>query len=174
MDPLEAGSGAVEPSWDWELLRRASLLEARRVLRDPHEAEDATQEAMARAWRQRHSCRERAAPKAWLRSITRNEALRLIERKAAAPQAELPSEERAGAASAESLEDLLVERLSVWAALRALAPSERELVTLRYLMDLSQPEIAQRLGVPEATIRVRLHRIRKRLRPLFHERRGEP
>lgn len=149
------------PAWDWALLRRSCLSEARRVLRDPYEAEEAVQEAMIRAWRQRHRCRDQMAPAPWLRRIARNEALRLIERRPSVRFTELMPETAPGETNDSA--DVLVERLSVWQVLARLAPEERELVTLRYVLDLPQPEIARRLGVAEPTVRVRLHRIRKRL-----------
>jgi DNA-directed RNA polymerase specialized sigma24 family protein len=42
-------------------------------------------------------------------------------------------------------------------------------VELRYANDLRQGQIAAILGIPEATVRVRLHRIRKRLGTLIGE-----
>jgi RNA polymerase sigma-70 factor, ECF subfamily len=158
-----------EPTWDWELLRQGCLREARRVLGDPHEAEEAVQEAMARAWRQRHNCRDRQAPAPWLRRIARNEALRLVERRAAWRFSELEPEVEPPASDGADLERSSLERVSVSQALELLEPEERELVTLRYMLDLGQPEIARRLGMPEATVRVKLHRIRKRLRALIWE-----
>jgi RNA polymerase sigma-70 factor, ECF subfamily len=49
-------------------------------------------------------------------------------------------------------------------SLGALNAEERMLVTLRYRDDLSQAEVARRMGLPEGTVKVRLHRLRKRLR----------
>jgi RNA polymerase sigma-70 factor (ECF subfamily) len=155
------------PAWDWALLRRSCLSEARRVLRDPYEAEEAVQEAMIRAWRQRHRCRDQAAPAPWLRSIARNEALRLIDRRPNVRFTELIPESAPGETADAA--DVLVERLSVWQALSRLEPEERELVTLRYVLDLPQPEIARRLGVAAPTVRVRLHRIRTRLVAVMRE-----
>lgn len=155
------------PAWDWALLRRSCLTEARRFLRDPFEAEDAAQEAMIRAWRQRHRCRDQAAPAPWMRRIARNEALRLIERRPAVRFTELLPERASG--DGHEPADALVERLSVWQALARLEPEERQLVTLRYVLDVPQVEIARRLGMAEPTVRVRLHRIRKRLDLLMRE-----
>ena len=49
-------------------------------------------------------------------------------------------------------------------ALRALRPDERNLIRLRYVEDLTHGELARRLGMPEGTVKVRLHRARNRLR----------
>jgi RNA polymerase sigma-70 factor (ECF subfamily) len=154
-----------DPAWDWAGLRRSCLSEARRVLRDPYEAEDAVQEALIRAWRQRDRCRDRQAPVPWLRRIARNEALRLIERRPGVMFTELQPDS-AGSDTRET-SDTIVDRLSVWQALARLEPEERNLVTLHYVLDLPNSEIASRLGLAEATVRVRLHRIRKRLDALM-------
>jgi RNA polymerase sigma-70 factor (ECF subfamily) len=58
-------------------------------------------------------------------------------------------------------------RLSVEQALARLGDGDRDLLRLRYAEDLSQGEVARRLGVPEGTVKVRLHRARHRLRDLL-------
>jgi len=42
-------------------------------------------------------------------------------------------------------------------------------VQLRYSLDLSDVAIGEALGIAEATVRVRLHRIRKRLRKIIED-----
>jgi RNA polymerase sigma factor (sigma-70 family) len=61
----------------------------------------------------------------------------------------------------------VVARVDVHRALEALSPPERLLVALRYGYDCSHSEIAETLEIPEATARVRLHRIHKRLQSLL-------
>src|SRR4051794_12269275 len=70
--------GAVE--WDWGELRQRCLRETRRVLGQGGAAEDATQEALIRAWRQRDSCQDPRRPGPWISTIARREALRLAGR----------------------------------------------------------------------------------------------
>ena len=65
--------------------------------------------------------------------------------------------------------DALLSRLATRQALSVLAPDERALVHLRYRHDLTQAEVARRLDLPEGTVKVRLHRIRKRLRNAWPE-----
>jgi RNA polymerase sigma-70 factor (ECF subfamily) len=45
-----------------------------------------------------------------------------------------------------------------------LAPDERRLIRLKYHEDLTQQEIANRLGILEGNAKVRLHRARKKLK----------
>lgn len=134
-------------------------------MRSTQDAEDVTQEAMARAWRQRHRCHTPERPLPWVLQITRNEAYRLMERSSArgdqcgletiadVPDSREPDRERVHA------------NLDVRRALERLSPEDRVLIGLRYEEDLAQPRIAGVLQVPEGTIKVRLHRIRKRMAP---------
>jgi RNA polymerase sigma-70 factor, ECF subfamily len=159
---------SAEPDWDWVVLRRHAHRHARRLL-GPNDAEDAVQEAMIRAWRRRHHCRSPGAPEPWLSQIVRNEALRLRERGSGRAQP-VPYEEEAFDGAVEPVDDGVLRRLSVGDALGELSPQERRLVELRYVNDLRQGEIASILGIPEATVRVRLHRIRMRLGKMIGER----
>jgi RNA polymerase sigma-70 factor, ECF subfamily len=46
------------------------------------------------------------------------------------------------------------------AALAELGPDDRSLLKMRYGEDLTQPAVADALGLPEGTVKVRLHRLR--------------
>ena len=137
------------------------------MLRDPEAADEAAQEAMTRAWRQRAKCHNPSAPGPWVAQIARNEALRLWQReqRRQAHSAEVEDEPSSG----EPLEDQMIRRVSVHQALQTLTAEERQLVSLRYESDLAHPAIAKELGLPEGTVKVRLHRIRKRLATLIAE-----
>lgn len=129
------------------------------------DAEEAVQEALVRAWLGREGCRSPEAPLPWLLEITRNEARRLARREALRLSLELldspasEDEELAGTAA----------RVTVEQALGALADRDRRILRLRYGDDLTQVEVARRLGIPEGTVKVRLHRARRRLRGLLDE-----
>lgn len=134
-------------------------------MRSAQDADDVTQEAMARAWRQRHRCHTPERPLPWVLQITRNEAYRLIERSRSRGSqcdldavAEIPAE-------TDPEHERVDQKVDVRRALEVLSPEDRVLVGLRYEEDLAQPRIAGLLQMPEGTIKVRLHRIRKRLAP---------
>lgn len=148
--------------WDWPLLRARCRREAQRLLRDPHDAEDAAQEALVRAWRKRHTCRTPGTPVPWLLQITRNEALRLMGRRRDEPYPPLaaPASESTG----HLCTDELATRVDVRRAISRLTSEERVLLHLRYGEDLKQDSIAELLDTPEGTIKVRLYRARERLR----------
>jgi len=132
--------------------------EARRLLVDTHDAEDAVQEAMARAWRRRDRCRSPEAPLPWFLQITRNEAFRVMAKRR-------PVEEDAREmASTDAEIDRLVLKVDVDRALARLPSGDRALANLRYGEDLAQNRIAALLDTPEGTIKVRLHRLREKLR----------
>lgn len=133
------------------------------MLHDEDDAQDATQEALIRAWSQRHACSS-GEPGSWVRRIAHNEALRLGGRRASR-SSRLVSEPGALEAIASPAEE--ADRELAWLVADAVAelpPADRLLTRLRYERDLTQARIAQVLGIPEGTVKVRLHRIRLRLR----------
>jgi RNA polymerase sigma-70 factor (ECF subfamily) len=157
------------PAWDWAALRVASAREARRVVGSATDADEVTQEAIIRAWRRRAGCRAPENPLPWVLTITRMEAYRYLARRASRSRregAEL-SEQHCGSAPCHS--DALLTRLSVSNALAALSSEERALIDARYADDLTQAAAADRLGMPEGTAKVRLHRIRARLRAALED-----
>ncbi len=156
-----------DEQWDWELMEAAAAREIRRFLPPSHDADDVTQEALMRAWRRRATCRG-ADRVPWMRQIARNEALRLLARRRTRAERELLDD--ASLLSAvpddgveEEREELLL-RLQVGQVVERLSVDDRRLLALRYEGDLSQPEVARTLGIPEGTVKVRLHRLRGRLR----------
>jgi RNA polymerase sigma-70 factor (ECF subfamily) len=60
-----------------------------------------------------------------------------------------------------------VELADLHAALDRLNARDRKLLEMKYEEDLTQPMIARRLGIPEGTVKVRLHRARNKLRLLY-------
>lgn len=104
----------------------------------------------------------------WMRQIARNEALRLLDRRRLRSERELLDDatilsEIVDADAEEEREQLLMQ-LQVGQVVERLSVDDRRLLALRYAKDLSQPEVARMLGIPEGTVKVRLHRLRGRLR----------
>lgn len=149
--------------WDWSHIRHRCLLEALRVLRRRDDAEDVVQEAMARAWRSRRSCRTPDAPLAWCLQITRNEAFRLLDRRRMPGRADANPHEEVPDPHSAAIPERTDERIDVRRAISSLAHDEKLLIALRYECDYSHPQIADWLDIPAATARVRLHRAHKRL-----------
>ena len=134
-------------------------------------AEDAAQEAVARAWRARASCRRRSDPRPWLAAIVRREVARILAGRGAREVLveRLPdlATDCAGLSSAD-------DRTTVEAALATLMPADRRVLLLRYGDDMTQPAIARALDVPEGTVKIRLHRARARLRGALEHPQSRP
>jgi RNA polymerase sigma-70 factor, ECF subfamily len=152
-------------TWDWDHARAVCYREARRVTRDMTLAEDAAQEAVLRAWRARESCRTPHAPGPWLTAIARNVALRALSRQRRQRDVVMLEESLTREAHPHGQEPMAqtLERIMFGDLLGLLTASDRRLLRLRYEDDLTHPEIARRLGLPEGTVKVRLHRLRARL-----------
>jgi RNA polymerase sigma-70 factor (ECF subfamily) len=148
--------------WDWAAARARCLREARRIVTSRRDAEDAVQEALIRAWRNRQACRTPHAPLPWLLQITRREALRIRQR--ARPQVPLEGEWPERTTTPLDWDDALVARVDVRRVVAGLSSEDRVLIGLRYERDLTQPRMAQVLGLPEGTVKVRLNRLRSTLR----------
>ena len=129
---------------------------AERVLGRTADAEDAAQEAVLRAWRAQAACT--GAPAPWVRTIAHREALRILDRRRETSPDPGPEPIDRGE------EDRALERLTVRTELARLPADDRRLLHATYWEDLAGAEISRRSGRPEATVRVRLHRSRRRLR----------
>lgn len=149
--------------WDWSDLRLRCLRETRRILGNGGAAEDATQEALIRAWRQRDSCQNPLHPGPWVSTIARREALRLVNCH--------PRDEPLDFFHVASrvLPNTWENDIELQMALERLCPKDRWLVFAYYWEDRSCHDLGYVLGCSEVTVRVRLHRIRRRLREILRE-----
>src|SRR3954462_13109938 len=99
---------STSQGWDWPRVRQRCLREARRLLVEPEDAEEAVQEALVRAWRSAPTADGLESPVAWTLQITRNEALRVLERRKRLHARELPEKHAAEPVSDdERLDDLV-------------------------------------------------------------------
>jgi RNA polymerase sigma-70 factor (ECF subfamily) len=134
------------------------------LLRDRAAAEEVTATAFERAYRKRSRFDpSRGEARAWLFGIARNAALDELRRRGrvaelTAEPADLPEAGWEGNAEASE------RRLAVSAALAALAPRERELISLKFFAGLGNAEIAAVLGITESNAGTKLHRAVTKLR----------
>lgn len=140
---------------------------AYRYSSDPGEAEDIAQDALLRAWRRRSTLRDDSRRMEWLGTIVRNEAFRQHSRTRSRPDPVGEMEETEGVEDEQILS--LVERADLQAAIAKLSERDRKILMLRYGEDMTQQAIARRLGLPDGTVKVRLHRLRHRLRKVIVE-----
>jgi RNA polymerase sigma factor (sigma-70 family) len=130
------------------------------VARD--EAEDVLQRVFYEVWRNRDRYDPTRSLEAWVLGIARKRAIDLLRRRHANV---VPIEELRDIAGDDGRE--LAERYAraseVRGALERLAREQREVLTLAYFGDLTQTEIADRLGVPLGTVKARTFRGLRRL-----------
>jgi len=129
------------------------------MLRNRDDAEDAVQEAAAKAWRRRSSFRRGADPRPWFLAIVANEC-KMARRKswlagrwfraAAVPEVEAPDE-------SDEVDQLRQ-------GLLRLGRDARLALVLRFYLDLSYDDVGRTLGVTAAAARVRVHRALATLR----------
>jgi RNA polymerase sigma-70 factor (ECF subfamily) len=117
-------------------------------------AEEATAEAFARAVAHAHRIHD---PVRWIYRTAFRVAAAEMKRERGAPEsAAVLDRDNAGLSE-------LVD------ALRRLSPNQRAAIVLRYEADLAVDEVARRMGINAATVRVHLHRGRARLRELLSD-----
>lgn len=135
---------------------------AYRILRDPHRAQDATQQALLGAWRDLPTLRDPDRFEAWLR--------RLVVQ---ACYAEARSNRRWVARVRVISHDISLEpdvarsvadRDELDRAFRRLTPEQRAIVVLHHHLGYPLTEIAEALGIPDGTARSRLHHAVRQLR----------
>jgi len=120
-------------------------------------AEDLMQETMVRAWK--HLETLNADPQTlrpWLFTVARRIAIDRFRARVVRPPETEPEQLDEAVDPAEPLERLL-DRTTVVGALRELSEVHRTALVQVYLMDRTVPEAAAELGVPEGTVKSRLH-----------------
>src|SRR3954467_4173097 len=123
------------------------------ILRDSDRAEDATQEAFVRAWREIPRLRDANKFDAWLRRLVVNscyDEARRVTRRAEVSLISL-GERSVGDTSAASAESDRIEQ-----AFRVLPLDQRTVLVLQHYESLSHTEIAETLGIPVGTVKSRV------------------
>lgn len=138
---------------------------------DSQRAEDAVQDTMLRLWDHRGQLAAVSSLKAYAIRAVRNRCLELI--RSAAPEADVDdpvtrtavdaasvTPQQAASEASDQLE--LASRL-----IGSLPESQQEILRMRAFADLDNEEIAQALGINNATVRQQLSRARETLRQLM-------
>jgi RNA polymerase sigma-70 factor (ECF subfamily) len=125
-------------------------------------AEDAVQDAMARAWERSERGERIDSLPAWVTVVARNHLhswfRRLRTERRAHAALEPAADPRTSTGSTEDQVDLL-------RAMAALTRPQRETTVLHYYLGMSVREVAEALGVSEGTVKSTLHRSRQILAP---------
>lgn len=201
------GNDALESVDDTALVRRAKAGElaafetlatryeqrvyalAHRILRNPHDAEDVTQQAFLSALEHLDGFREEASFSTWLLRIATFAALKVIRKRnglevVSLDEATEPSPDRDSIPHPEYIADWresperLVSRNEtrrlIDEALEELDEKHRVVFVLRDVEGLSVRETAEALGLSEVNVKVRLLRARLQLRERLTQAFGDP
>ena len=145
---------------------------ALRMVGDPEDAADMTQETFIKAYRSLSSFRGDSKFSSWLYRIASNVCLDFLRSRSRHPQVSLSSSDEDGRTAFElpdmsqNPEEKLMKKLSMEAVRRGLEQlpeQQRQILVLRELGGLSYAELAQTLGLEEGTVKSRIFRARKRL-----------
>ncbi len=165
---LHRRSAAGEAGAWRELIRRHSPAIFRlslRMLRSPEEAEDASQDVFARMYGSFDSYDPARPMGPWVSRITYNVCLSRIAKKGRMPQSDLDLERFEAATTDPEVATARSERHAALSdAVDSLPVQDRVLLTLRYREGMTQAEVAESVGMPLGTVKVRLHRARTKLR----------
>ena len=148
-----------------------------RMLGDPDEAEDASQDAFVTALRKLHTFRGESAFTTWLHRVTVNTCYDSLRRKRRRPLLQIVGEDDERAEAAAPVDDHAEEialSVDVASALLAIAEEFRVAVVLADVQDLPYEEIARILEVPVGTVKSRVFRGRAALGRVLREASGEP
>jgi len=137
------------------------------------EAEEVAQDAFVKAFRALARFRPGAPFRPWLLRIVANEAINRRKAAGRRPTVELtPALDRTGPDDAGSPEAAALaseQRALVVRGLERLRAEDRLVISYRYLLDLSEAETAEALGVARGTVKSRLSRSLARLRAVMGE-----
>ncbi|HVM69157.1 MAG TPA: sigma-70 family RNA polymerase sigma factor [Gaiellaceae bacterium] len=144
---------------------------ARHLLRDPEDARDASQEALARLCVKLRQFRGEAAFTTWLHRLTVNACRDVAQRQLTRRHEPLDEDRREApdADPARRAEQAAVRR-ELGTCLAGLPAAQAKVVVLKDAFDLSFEEIAAAEGVPVGTAKSHAHRARARLRGELAER----
>jgi RNA polymerase sigma-70 factor, ECF subfamily len=131
------------------------------IARADHLAQEAVQETFIRAWQAADSYDPERPLGPWLLTIARHACLDLVRRELRPTRG--GHEEEQDAAVEDPGIDQVWTAWEVQEAVRKLTDDERLIVRLSFFEDLTQAQIAERLGLPMGTVKSRSHRAHRRL-----------
>lgn len=143
---------------------RTVFAHALRFFGDQTAAEDTVQEVWIKVYRSLGSFDGRAKFSTWLYRVTRNTCLDSVRAGARRP---IPVDPIDAIAAPGDLADEVALTVSVEAAMRALAPEDRDAFSAVALFGLTYAEVAETLQIPVGTVKSRVFRARRSLAHLL-------
>ncbi|MDQ4124336.1 MAG: RNA polymerase sigma factor [Actinomycetota bacterium] len=156
-----------------ELTHREVYTLCLRILNDPGDAAEATQDAYLKAWRGLRGFRGDAQFTTWLYRVASNAAISKHRSRRRRRVYEVGAEDELlsampAAGSVEGTAEVRRDVQELEAAIRLLPDHYRSAVVLRDVYGLSIEEIAKELKITETAAKVRVHRARKKLKETLH------
>jgi len=139
-----------------------------RLVREEATAEDLISEGFLDVWRQAGKFEGRSQVSTWLLAIARFKALSVLRRK---PEQELDEETAEAIEDTSDTPDVVLEKKQksdlIRKCLSGLSAEHREIIDLVYYHEKSVEEVAEIVGIPEATVKTRMFYARKKLAELL-------
>ena len=126
------------------------------IVRQAHLAEDVLQETMIVVWKRAKTFKGNSKPSTWILGIARNLAFNLLRKEKRGDR--LPAEKPTTDPAKQAELSVHVER-----ALETLPDHHREVMHLVFYEEMNLREAAEVLGIPEGTVKSRMHHARKAL-----------
>jgi RNA polymerase sigma-70 factor (ECF subfamily) len=138
---------------------------ALRVTGRPADAEDVLQTVFLRLLHHGSAIDEARSPEAYLKRAAANASIDLLRQRASRAERDIDSLDprRQPPAGGQPLDENIVLKQRLRAALATLDPEDAALFTLRYLEGMSNIELARIFDLERGTVATRLHRIRHTL-----------
>lgn len=140
-----------------------------RVLRHPHDAEDALQSALQTLWRQRHRLASHPNPQALVSKVCADAALDEFRRRRRRQESVTPFEDGLVTGRPDPADEAVRRERAdcVMAAVARLSRNQATAIIMRFIQGESDEAIAAALGCGKATVREHLARGRERLSRLL-------
>jgi RNA polymerase sigma-70 factor (ECF subfamily) len=144
-----------------------------RILRDPDDAAEATQDTFLKVWRGIKSFRGEALFTTWLYRVATNAAISKQRGRKRRRNHETEADQEVlaqmrSSATTEAVAGARIELRALEDAVARLPDHYRAAVVLRDVYGLSTEEVAGRLGISETATKVRVHRARKMLKEMVY------
>lgn len=159
----EGGRGSEDFDQFYAATAKRTVAVVYAVTGDLGAAEDAVQEAYARAWQRWARLTQEGDPTPWVRTV----ALRLAVSTWRKARNRMRAHFRHG--PPPDAPALAPDRVALVAALRTLGDDQRTALVMYHLLDLPVEEIARATGASAATVRARLSRGRKALAAVLED-----